>query len=445
MIITADWMMPVSGAPMRYGAVVVRDRTIFDVGGRLEMQERYPDEEVSEHRGCAVVPGLVNAHTHLALSALEGLLPPEPFPDWLDRITPVIRALDQDDCAASAAAGALACLKAGITVVGDIAYGPESLSAAGDMGLGGVYFWEVLGVEVNELPHVLSAHEFPDDPAECRTSRLLCGISPHAPYTSGPELLRASARFARAARVPLMIHLAESADEVRLLANGEGRLAPTARRLAKGFAPPRTGAIRYADSLGLLEDAIAVHCVQLLPGEAALLARHARGVVLCPRSNAHLKNGEPPVADLRTHGVRMAIGTDSLASNSSIDLLSEARALRRIDRGLGAGMLLEMLTIGGARVLGVDDRFGTLERGKQADLAVFCIGETRHPMERLIEVGSVQTLKATMAAGRWRIADGSPVAPTGAMDRAFERVTAKAAWALERAGVRADEASSGKG
>lgn len=430
MIVTGDWVLPVSGTPLRYGAVVVRDRTILDVGGRLEMQERYPEEDLSEHPGCVIVPGLVNAHTHLALTALDGLLSPEPFADWLERISPALRALDQDDCAASAAAGALLCLRSGVTVVGDIAYGPESLSAAGDMGLGGVYFWEVLGVEAHELGYLLERLEFPTDVMECRTSRLMCGVSPHAPYTSGPDLLRAAGRFARSRRVPLMVHLAESADEVRLLASGEGRLAPTARRLARGFTPPRTGAVRYAESLGMLEDAIAIHCVQLLPGEAALLARRARGVVLCPRSNVHLRNGNPPVAELRSHGVRLALGTDSLASNSSFDLLAEARALRRIDRTLGAGTLLEMLTLGGARILGVDDRFGTLEVGKQADLAVFCVGETRHPFERLIEVGSAQNLRSTMCAGRWRVADGAPVAPTASLERANQRVAAKAARAL---------------
>jgi cytosine/adenosine deaminase-related metal-dependent hydrolase len=429
-IVTGDWVLPVSQPSIRNGAVAVRGHTIADVGSLAEVTGRHPTLTVSYHPGCVIIPGLVNAHAHLSLTALGGLVPSMRFPEWLARIASVSRRLDADDLAASSAFGALLCLRTGATVVGDICYGPEALAAAGDTGVGGVFYWEVLGLRGRDLERALEEHEFPADDSACRTGRLRCGISPHAPYTSGPELLRASHRVAREHGVGYMVHLAESAEEEQLLASGDGPLAPVAARLATGFDAPGCGSVRYANDLGILEDTVAVHCVRVTEEEAGLLAEHARGVVLCPRSNRYLKNGAPPVARLRAAGAQLAVGTDSVASNEGIDLFAEARALRTIDPGLSAARLLTMLTLEGAGVLGIDELLGSLDAGKQADLAVVATGAAEHPVEHLIETGSPDQVRAVMSAGMWRILDGRPCRPGGGIEQAAARVTAKAAHVL---------------
>lgn len=430
MIITADWVLPVSHPPIRQGAVYIKGRQIWDVGTVAELTERHPRAVLNEYRGCVVLPGLVNAHTHLSLTALAGLVPSMAFPDWLRRIATATRALDADDFAASASIGAIACLKTGATVVGDIAYGPEALSAAGDLGLGGVFFWEVLGIEAEDLPRTLEELEFPRDTTECAGGRLRCGVSPHAPYTSGPGLLAASHRLAMDRRAPFMVHVAESSHEVRLLVRGGGPLAPVAERLARGFTPPRTSPVTYLRDLGVLERTIAVHCVQVSRDEAEMLATHSRGVVLCPFSNRYLHNGAPPVATLHRFGVDMAIGTDSAASNDSIDLFAEARALAALDPELSERRLLSMLTLEGARVLGIDDLLGSLEPEKQADLTIVACPPTDDPAASVIQTGSPERVRAVMTAGAWRILDGQPVIVTTRLEEAAAAVRAKAAAAL---------------
>lgn len=430
MIVTGDWVLPVSRPPIRNGAVVVRGRTILDVGTLSEVADRHPDAVVSDHPGCAIVPGLVNAHTHLSLDALAGLVPSMRFTDWLTQIAAISRTLDADDHIASASLGALQCLKTGATVVGDVCYGPESLSASGDMGLGGAFFWEVLGVPGHDMQSALDLREFPADSGECASGRLQCGVSPHAPYTSGPDLLRAAYLFAQERGVGYMLHLAESHEEWRLLVRGDGPLAPLAARLAHGFVAPRSGAVEYAHHLGVLKGAVAVHCVHLGKGEAALLAEHARGVVLCPRSNRYLHNGAPPVAELHSLGATMAIGTDSAASNAGIDLFAEARAVKSLDPDLTAKRLLAMLTLEGARVLGLDAVLGSLEPDKQADLAIVCTGPTDNPAERLIEVGAPEYVRAVMSSGTWRILDGGPVVAPARVEAAAELVREKVARSL---------------
>jgi cytosine/adenosine deaminase-related metal-dependent hydrolase len=433
-IVTADWVVPVSGPPIRDGAVLVHGRTIAEVGTRSDLCARHGEVPLNEHPGCVIIPGLVNAHTHLSLTALAGLVPPMPFAEWLARITPAIRAMTHDDLTISAAMGAWKCIATGATVVGDITYGPEDLAAAGDAGVGGVFFWEVLGLAPSELIASLERREFPLEARECAGGRSQCALAPHAPYSAEPGLIRAAHALTRERGARMMIHVGESLAETRLLTSGGGALAQVAGRLMREFAPPRTGSVRYLDSLGVLEDTIAVHCVHLASGEVELLARKARGVVLCPRSNRYLENGDPPVAELRSSGARIALGTDSLGSNHALDLFAEARALQQIDPGLESVRLLEIMTLEGAGVLGLDALFGSLEPGKQADLAVIALGETEDPVGDLIAHGAPERVRAVASAGVWRLLDGRSAMPLERLRQENARVAVKAALIAEHPG-----------
>jgi cytosine/adenosine deaminase-related metal-dependent hydrolase len=429
-IISGEWLLPIDRPPIRHGAIRISGPRIVDVGELDDLKRRHPKDSVNEQSGCVVLPGLVNAHTHLSLTSLRGLLPPGEFAGWIARLAPLISALDDDDFADAASFGALECLRSGITVVGDIAYGPEAPAAAADTGVGGVFFWEVFGIGPDDLPQTLASHDFPADASSC-DGRTLCGLSPHSPYTSGPELIRAVYRYARRQGCRHAIHIAESTAEIRLLTGGEGPLRATAERLAEGFSPPGSGGIRYLEHLAVLDGSIAVHCVQLMPGEAELLASHAAGVVLCPRSNRYLLNGCPPVGALREAGVRLAVGTDSLASNESIDLFAEARELLAIDAGMSAGRVLKIMTLEGAHVLGVERDYGSLEPGKYADVISVTVGDTADPVVGLLREGTPGGVRSVISGGAWRIIDGKPTFLTAESERKNARVAEKAARALD--------------
>lgn len=421
MLLTADWVLPVDAAPIRHGAVVVHKGLIAAVGPAEALADAGAPRQ--DFPGCVLLPGLVNAHTHLSLTALLGLVPPTTFAEWIARLVPMMRAMDDDDMAASATLGALRCLQAGVTCVGDICYGPEAPASAADLGLSGVFFWEVLGIQARKLEAALEAAEFPvDDPVACG-GRTLCGISPHSAYTSGPRLLKAEAEYARSRGLPLAIHVAESYAETQLLRDGSGALAPVAGRLAEGFLPPNQSPVAYLADLGVLDDALAVHCVNLMPGDTHLLAARARGVAVCPRSNAYLGNGEPPLARLVQAKATIGVGTDSAASNEDLDLVAEARALREIAPTVSASRLLRMLTLEGATALGLDRHIGSLTIGKHADIVAMRVPSTEQPADALLEHGGIDAVEAVMTTGTWRLRDRRPTINTAPLLRAAERAT----------------------
>jgi len=431
MLVTADWILPISRHPIRDGGVLVQGGRVVEVGIARKLE--VPPVAI-DHRhfdGCAIMPGLVNAHTHLSLTALAGLIGPSQFEVWLPQLIKAIQSWTPAEHAASAAMGVQRCLLSGVTVVGDIVYGPEPVSASCEAGLGGTFFWEVLGIHPERLFAELDRIEFPPVRAmPPSTIRVRYGLSPHSPYTSGPGLLKAVHVAAAKLGVPLAIHVAESIAESDLLQTGEGPLAESAGRLAKDFVAPCMGAVSYLDCLGVLDGATAIHLCQMLPAELPMLAANARGVVTCPRSNHYLGLNPPEINRMLRAGIPVGIGTDSQASNTDLDLMSELRELRQADSHLTYSQLLEMATAMGAITLGLEDRFGILECGMQADLAIFRVGKTVDPEKAVVEVGSAETLEAVLSAGVWRVLDSELCAPHPEITAAAKAATDRAANAL---------------
>lgn len=435
MLITADWVLPVSRPPIRNGGVIIDGTTVLEVGRGEELKGLARDREHFHFAGCTLLPGLVNAHTHLSLSAMEGLLEPEAFDLWLPKLVAAMRAWEPDDYAASAALGSYRSLEAGVTVVGDIVYGPEAVAVAADAGIGGVFYWEVLGVEGPRLYAELERMEFPLDDGTGCGARTRCGVSPHSTYTSGPSLLHAVHEAALELKVPVAVHVAESVAEAELLAEGAGPLLETANRLAKGFEPPHSGAVAYLDRLGVLDGVTAIHLGQALPTDIPRLAATARGIVTCPRSNLFLSNRTPRIHRMRLAGIPVGIGTDSAASNHDLDLFEEIRALQGLDTKLTARDLLEIATASGAIAIGVEDRYGILERGMQADVAVFKTGPTDTPEETLVRVGGRGTVEAVLARGEWRVLEGRCVRDVAPLAAGIAAATERARQAIAEAAV----------
>jgi cytosine/adenosine deaminase-related metal-dependent hydrolase len=407
-LVSADWVLPVSREPVRDGAVVTSGDTIVAVGSRRELESRYPAEERSHFSGSVITPGLVNAHTHLTLTALAGVVPSLPFAEWLPRLVAALKPWDIADHEASGVIGAELCLAAGVTVVGDIAYGAAEVASASRAGLGGVFYWEVLGIEASGLPATLAALRYPEQQDSCGP-RVVPGLSPHSPYTSGPGLLRAVHDSATLLGAPVAIHVAESAAESELMHFGTGPLEGTAKRVAHGFEAPGIGSVGYLAGLGVLDGMTAVHLCLLEDGDVAQLASAVRGAVVCPRSNLFLHNPPPLIEPLLVAGIAVGVGTDSAASNADLDLFGELRAVRRAEPTLSARTLIEIATTRGARAIGVADRFGALEPGLQADMAVFAVDAGQEPEVALVERGGAACVSAVASGGVWRVREGSLV------------------------------------
>ncbi|HET6351261.1 MAG TPA: amidohydrolase family protein [Coriobacteriia bacterium] len=405
MLVTADWILPISNGPIRSGGVLVDAGRIVAVGPTRELASHELAAERHDFDGCIISPGLVNAHTHLTLTALHGVVPPLRFTEWLPKLVAAMKPWEVADHEASGVLGAEECLASGVTCVGDIAYGAAEVSRASAAGLGGVYYWELLGLDPAAIDSHLDYLRYPQE-RNAYGPRVVAGLSPHAPYSCSPALLAATDAKARALGVPLAIHVAESAAEVELMHLGTGPLLGVAERNMPGFRPPGTSTVCYLAALGALDDATAVHVCHLEPGDIGLLAQHARGVVTCPRSNAYLHNPVPEIGPLLDADIPVGIGTDSSASNHDLNLMAEVRTLLELQPELGPDAVLRMATLSGARAIGVEDRFGSLEAGKSADLSVFRVREAEVPVPAFVDAAGADTVEAVLAGGVWRVYGG---------------------------------------
>jgi cytosine/adenosine deaminase-related metal-dependent hydrolase len=370
-ILSAGWVVPVSRPPLRDGRVAVQDGRIAWVGRPGDPGE--PAGPVHDLGRGVLLPGLVNAHCHLELSHLAGALDAaaaEGYVAWVEALVEARGRYPPERVARAAEAAIDGLVRTGTAAVGDVSNTLAAVPLLTGSPLLAVVFFELLGWDPAAAPLALEAARrriaeaggrWPGPDVEVR-------IAAHAPHSVSPALLEALV----ADGGPAALHLAESPGETRFLAEGDPDWAAFLRRRGLGhvrFTPPGASPVRYVDGLGVLHPAlVAAHCVQVDADDIARLARHRVGVVLCPRSNLRLGAGLPPVPALRAAGVRLALGSDSLASAPDLDVLEDARALRRAFPELGAELLVHLATAGGADVLGLP-ALGALEPGRRAALA----------------------------------------------------------------------------
>jgi cytosine/adenosine deaminase-related metal-dependent hydrolase len=404
-VVSADWVVPVEGPPVEDGAIAIDDGgMIAAVGTRAELGQG------SHYADAVILPGFVDAHTHLEYDVYAGFGDGFGFADWIGLHVQRKARLDLEDMEAIAKLGALHCLASGITTVGDCSFSGAAATACADLGLRGTIYLEVFGATAEPIRERF-------EPMRERIAAVLSddvrlGISPHAPYTCTIELYRAAAEIG----VPVATHLAESAAETEFLRTGSGAWESFAEMLVP---PPGTTGIRALGEAGLLNaNVVAAHCVEADEEEIALLAEHDVAVAHCPRSNGMLGCGVAPLAALREAGIRVCIATDSPASTPSFDMFDEMRAAivgARAREGrpdaLTAVDALELATLGGARALGLDASIGSLAPGKQADLTVLSLADTpfipwEDPVTGAVLGGSPHGVVATLVSGKPRYEKG---------------------------------------
>ena len=391
-IIAAQWVLPIDQPALAPGWIEVRDRHVVRVA------QGTPPAGARQLGRVALLPGLVNAHTHLELSWLHDRVPPaDSFVDWV-RALLAARAdtvIGPDARKASMRQAARAMRDAGTVAVGDVTNTLESVPVLRETGLAGAVFYELIGFAlsqprspVNDAWLKLSAAFGPRRRQE-HGPPLVGRVVAHAPYSVSPELFAEIA--SRHPGGPLSVHLAESQDEIEFLRRGTGPLRTLLHDLhawRSTWAPPMCDPTEYLERLGYLRPGtLVVHGVHLTPDAIDRLRDADAVLVTCPRSNGWVGAGLPPISRFYASGLDVAIGTDSLASAASLSLFDELAELRRVAPEITAASLLESATRVGARALGIDSEYGTIATGKRADLVAVDVPEGQTDVEEYLVSG----------------------------------------------------------
>ncbi len=366
----SQWVLPVSRHPIRNGAVVVEGDRIRAVGPANQVLASFKGL-VCDHGAGAILPGLVNCHVHLEFSALAGQIPPQPvWEKWLQAALAASEELTAGEVEAGIIRGLEELHRNGAALVAEVSNTGASWPFLAQAPLAYHLFYECLGFDLLdrfELPEKFPFFAQPEVAASPWVS-----AAAHAPYSVSAALFQAVAHWNGERGRPQMVHLAESRSEMSFLAGGNKffeNLLKRRGRWVEAYQPPGSSPAAYLEGLGFLGPrTLAVHGTRLEAEDVALLARTGTWLVLCPRANRFTGAGTPPVAKLMRAGAPLALGSDSLAGNWDLNLFAEMRWLHRNFPAYPGDLWLRLATLNGARALGREGDFGSLEVGKRAAL-----------------------------------------------------------------------------
>lgn len=402
-IIRARWIIPVEGPDtvLEHHALVIRDGLIAAILPSADLPGRWQADEDIDLPDHALMPGLINAHTHAAMNLFRGLADDLPLMTWLEEhIWPAEGQWVSEDFVHEGTRVALAeMIRSGTTTFADMYFFPEAIArSAQEAGLRATIFSPILDFPTamaqgpdEYLRLAIAAHD------NWRHEPLIhIGFGPHAPYTVSDEPLQKIVTYAEELDAPIMMHVHETAGEVAMAVENTGE-RPLGRLDALGLLTPRL---------------LAVHMTQLEEAEIRLLAETGVSVIHCPESNLKLASGFCPIEQLRRAGVNLALGTDGAASNNDLDMIGEMRTAALLAKGVAgaadampAHTVLEMATLGGARALGLDQQTGSLLTGKQADVIAVDLGELESqplfdPCAQIVYTCSRHQVTHSWVAGR---------------------------------------------
>lgn len=417
-ILLAEYVLPISADPIRDGGVVIDGDRIVDVGTRDELAKKFPSVIREELGQAAILPGFVNCHSHLEITAMRGFLDSveHDFFSWLIKLT-VTRGekLTDKDIEVAAIAGALEGACGGVTCFGDIGrMGRAGFEALKANGLRGVVFQET-EFSPDDKTAAEDFAKLKDKFLALRkdeTPLVKIGLSPHSPYTVGPDLFRRITEYALQENLKTTIHAAESAEELELMEQGTGFFADMHKKYGSDWQSPHCSTIEYLSQLGVLAaKPLLAHCVTVSESDIELIAASGTRIAHCPKSNAKFAHGWAPFEQVLDAGLPVGLGSDSVASNNSCDILDEGRFAVLAARNRPAWKrfitdreAIETATLGGARALGLENEIGTLEPGKQADLAVVSLANiAQQPVHdvysALVFASNARDVVMTMVAG----------------------------------------------
>lgn len=422
MLLLARYVVPVSRDPFENGAVLVKDGQIADVGYANVLKTRYPEEETRDFGIAAIMPGFVDVHTHLDWSVLRGLVYDSPYAAWRIQTSRKSLRLAPRDWLDSAYLGASEAVRSGITTVADVSRRSAAFEAVQDVGLRGVFYREVGTMDRHEVDHALTAcfNEIDEWRRTADPAMATIGIAPSSLYTCNPKIFKAIAEYAMDG-TPVAIHLAGSQAEYDFVRYGSSKFSVHADELERGFGidmPPwlATGVspVQYVLNWDILDvpNVLAIHCVHVDETDIDTLIAYDVSIAHCARCNAQLGMGIAPVNRFLRAGLRVGLGTDSPAASGITDPIDEMRIALLLQRAvaktpsdfLSTREVIRMATLGAAEALGLDDKIGTLDVGKRADIIAVDLSKshqapTHDPNSAIVHTANQENILMTMVDG----------------------------------------------
>jgi len=385
--IAAGWVLPIAGAPIESGAVLFGpDGRIYSIGPDRAVP-RPPTVPAFDFPDAALLPGLINTHTHLELTGFEGRVTAPEFPAWIRSLRQLKTTRTPDDYLRAARQGLADCYAGGVTTIADTGDSGAVIQVLAEASGSGIAYQEIFGPHPSQAEETLAGlQRRVQELSSLASPRVRIGVSPHAPYTVSAGLFSSVAAWSQQERLPLAVHVAESTEETEFLLAGSGPFAQAWRdRNIPLPASPGISPIAWLARHGVLSPlTLCIHAVQLGPADIRLLADSGAAVAHCPISNRAHGHGTAPISSVRAAGIRVGLGTDSVVSVGRLDLLAEARMAGK-HAALTADQQLELCTIQGARALNLEVDVGSLQPGKWADCTVIRMTDTGGtPAERVV-------------------------------------------------------------
>jgi cytosine/adenosine deaminase-related metal-dependent hydrolase len=387
----ASWLAPVSTPPVENGAVLVQGERILSAGSHDSVAPQAPPGTVKvDHGSAALIPGLVNAHTHLELTGLEGLIPlPQPgFPAWLGKVFEHRAAFGIESMRGSIRRGLARLAATGTVLCGDINNGSSLEPGPNGRGTHRHVFFEVLGFDRQDLVDAVGPDLIGAFASSARKSPSM-SLAAHAAYSTSPEVIRDAKGWCRRTGRVFSMHVAEHREETRFLRDGAGfcrELLHGLGRWASRWTAPAMSPTAYLDRLGVLDrQTLLVHAVHLDDDDWEIAHRRGVSVCFCPRSNHNLSAGRAGISKALEMGIVTALGTDSLASNTDLDLFQEAAFTLDRYPAVAPEAVLAMITLGGALAIGQARSFGAIEAGKSSRMLSVGLPETAPSRNDLVE------------------------------------------------------------
>ena len=425
MLLTAKYVIPVTSPYIEDGAVLVRDDAIVEVGRAEDLKARYPEEEVRDFGLAALSPGFVDLHTHLRYTALRGLFEDLPYADWrlgVYRCRPFFEGGDWDD---SARLGVLEAIASGITCVADLTSHDSALKAISEAGLRGVIYREVTTANAAEVDERLAqaVADIEKWSQEADDSLVTIGLGAGSAYANHPKIYKAIADYVGDSEMPVAMHLAGSREESDFLRYGSSPFSVHANSDDESllnverpiWLPAGVSPVRYVYNWDILKvpNMMIVHGVHVDDDDIEILRSNNVAVAHCPRINAKLGMGRAPIEKYLEAGITVGLGTDSPAAVDTTDMIDEMRVGLMIARAnneaggkvISSDQALRMATIDAAKALRMDDKIGSLEAGKQADIIAIDLhnshqNPTTDPPSAIIYTANQDNVMMTMVAGK---------------------------------------------
>ncbi len=400
--LAARWLIPIEGEPIERGAILIGSDGRLQAVGSDAVVPHPPQVPAADLEDAAILPGFINTHTHLELTGFEDRIQEPDFAAWIRQLRQLKTTRTPSEYVEAARQGLAECYATGVTTVADTGDSGAVFAVLAEAEGSGVAYQEVFGPHPDQAEESLAGlRARVSQLRPLATGRVRIGASPHSPYTVSGRLFRLVAAWAKAERLPLAVHVAESSAETQLLLAGKGPFADAWR--ARGIPLPESlgqTPIEWLSSQGVLSDqCLCIHAVQVCTADIQRLVEANAAVAHCPLSNRAHGHGAAPLAAFVNAGVRIGLGTDSVVSVGRLDLLAEARAAAGLAT-LDAEDLLELCTLGGARTLGIDGETGSLVPGKWGDCTVVRLHESRRGVADQVLASSPGDVLLTYLGGK---------------------------------------------